>query len=182
MFIEGLPVRGVINYGKYFLRENCFAGKSIVEAYQLCKKIDLSACVLTEKASDEIHKFDKEILDGGAEPLQGVFLLEYLIPMTDGEIHLDALMSDAWVINENDISSCVMNSFWNHNKDISVSVRNKVINTEQWLTFLKMKIIEFENKKNLNQNVKLPLKSRNNKNTNENSEEKQNEKHSNKTT
>lgn len=33
LFISGLPLRGVINYGKYYLEKNCFAGRPIVEAY-----------------------------------------------------------------------------------------------------------------------------------------------------
>ena len=43
MFEEGLPVRGAISHGKYFVNEQSVAGKSIIDALSLAQKINLSA-------------------------------------------------------------------------------------------------------------------------------------------
>jgi len=56
MFDEGLPVRGVINTGDIYIKENCFAGKPIIDAYELSKKIKMSACVLHDDANVELKK------------------------------------------------------------------------------------------------------------------------------
>lgn len=56
MFEEGLPVRGVINTGDIYIKENCFAGKPIIDAYELSKKIKMAACILHKDANVELKK------------------------------------------------------------------------------------------------------------------------------
>ncbi len=45
LFNAGLPARGAIDYGKFFVQENCFAGRCIVKAYKLSSTIEMAACV-----------------------------------------------------------------------------------------------------------------------------------------
>src|SRR5437870_1541319 len=42
MFNFGLPLRGVITHGEFFVQNNCFAGKSIVGAYALSTSLDVA--------------------------------------------------------------------------------------------------------------------------------------------
>jgi hypothetical protein len=56
MFECGLPVRGVIEHGSFLIQDHFFAGRSIVSAYQLTNKLNLSACVFSKNAVEEREK------------------------------------------------------------------------------------------------------------------------------
>jgi len=92
MFQEGLPLRGVINYGKYIVKNNFFAGRPIIEAYKISKDLDFAACVLTLKAIKIFFK-DKNIL----EQSKGIRLilnpfLNYFVPKKGNKkIRMDTL-------------------------------------------------------------------------------------------
>lgn len=126
MFKKGLPLRGAIDFGKYVINGNSFAGIPIVNAYKLSNKLDMSVCVLTKDAA---HKLN--------ETFSG-FAIEYLIPTKDREEKLFTLGANPCDQNK-DIREQVLSSFWKHNKDIPLSVKSKVDNTVQWLTYLRMK-------------------------------------------
>jgi hypothetical protein len=139
MFLAGLPLRGVINYGKFFIKDNFFAGKCIIESYKLCQKLELSACVLTERASNEVDK-SSLIMKHFKQNFRNVFFYNYQIPIKHGTIQLDTLTAHTWTANPpKDFHSMVMDSFGNHNKDIPQAANIKITNTEQWLSFLGMK-------------------------------------------
>lgn len=134
LFRAGLPVRGAIEYGKFFVKDTCFAGRTIVTAYQLCSQLELAACVFSEVAANEVRRlreYDSLFCDS--------FLAEYLIPTKSGEKHLLAVMAHTYDHDSPDIHGEVMSSFWGNKKDVSLSARQKAQNTEQWLEFLKMK-------------------------------------------
>jgi hypothetical protein len=133
LFKAGLPTRGAIEYGKFFVKDTCFAGRTIVNAYQLCNQIELAACVLSETAANEFRRVER-IVDTGA--LYGTFIIEYLIPMKSGEKHLLTVMAHTYNIKAPDIHNEVMRAFWGNKKDISITARKKAENTEQWLEFL----------------------------------------------
>ncbi len=137
MFKVGLPVRGVIDYGKFYVKDNCFAGRTIVEAYQLCNQLDLAACVFNENAQKELNNIDAIYIKHVKTSIFNLWVSKYLIPKKDGESQCYVLTSH--VCNpDDDIRKQVLSAFWGHNKDIPRSVQNKISNTEQWLTFLKM--------------------------------------------
>lgn len=141
MFLAGLPLRGVINYGKFFIKDNFFAGKCIIESYKLCQKLELSACVLTEMASNEVDKSSMIMkpIDENFN-FRNVFFYNYQIPIKDGTIQLDTLTAHTWTADPpKDFHSMVMDSFGSHNKDIPQAANIKITNTEQWLSFLGMK-------------------------------------------
>ena len=56
LFRRGLPIRGAIACGEYSVQENCFVGRSIVDAYRLAQTINLSAVVLTSAAAAELDR------------------------------------------------------------------------------------------------------------------------------
>lgn len=100
----------------------------------------MSACVLTRDAAKEISKLKYEMRED--------YPIEYLIPTKEGDEKLFALNSNP-CNPDKDIREQVLSSFWKHNKDIPISVKSKVDNTVQWLTYLRMK--ENENKVGLTQ-------------------------------
>jgi len=134
LFRAGLPTRGAIDYGKFFIKDTCFAGRTIVTAYQLCSQIELSACVFSEVAAKEFIRLDM------ADHWLGMLVVEYLVPMKSGEKHLLAVMTNTYDLDSKDIHGDVMRAFWANKKDISLSARQKAQNTEQWLEFLKYRL------------------------------------------
>jgi hypothetical protein len=136
MFQNGLPVRGAIGYGPYFVKKTCFAGKPIVEAYRLTNSLDLSGCTLTPSACDQV----KKLLAGGTfkaacESINSL-LVEYLTPLKDSE-QKRLLMIDFSIPNYSttNIRQIVVESFHGHNKDIPKSAQAKIQNTEMMLRF-----------------------------------------------
>jgi hypothetical protein len=135
MFSKGLPLRGAIDFGKYIINGNSFVGSPIIEAYKLSNKLDLSACVLTRDAAKEISNLLYKMRED--------YPIEYLVPTKEGDEKLFTLNANP-CDPDKDIREQVLSSFWQHNKDIAKSVKSKVDNTVQWLTYLRMK--ENENK------------------------------------
>lgn len=130
LFRAGLPVRGAIEHGKFFIKDTCFAGRTIVTAYQLCSQLELAACVFSEGATNEFRRLQ------GYDSLYKSFVMEYLVPMKSGERHLLTVMAHTYNQDSPDIHAEVMRAFWGNAKDISLSARQKARNTEQWLDFL----------------------------------------------
>jgi hypothetical protein len=142
MFRNGLPVRGVINYGKFYLQDTCFAGRSIIEAYDLCNKLELAACILSPYAEAEL----KDIISkSNSFQTTKALVHEYLIPTKTGEFRYLVLSAHVYDIKDGNIMKQILSSFWGHNKDIPLSVQNKISNTEQWLNFIKIKKEELKN-------------------------------------
>lgn len=133
LFRAGLPTRGAIEHGKFFIKDTCFAGRTIVTAYQLCSQIELAACVFSEVAAKEFRRVESS---DPFNKLYGTFVVEYLVPMKSGEKHLLTVMAHTYNLDSPDIHGEVMRAFWGNTKDISHSARQKAQNTEQWLEFL----------------------------------------------
>jgi hypothetical protein len=130
-FQAGLPIRGAIDYGKFFIKDTCFAGRTIINAYQLCSQIEIAACVLTDDASKKLRQIKMD------DHLFALYIVEYLIPTKSGEKHMLTVRANTYK-NPADIHNEVMRAFWGNRKDISISARQKAQKTEQWLEFLMM--------------------------------------------
>jgi hypothetical protein len=46
MFDVGLPLRGGVSFGEFFIQDTYFAGQPIIDAYRHSESLDLSGCVL----------------------------------------------------------------------------------------------------------------------------------------
>jgi len=130
LFRAGLPVRGAIDFGKFFIKDTCFAGRTIVNTYQLCSQLEIAACVFSENATIEFRRL--ELFDYWMDNI----VSEYLIPMKSGERHLLTVRVYLFDNDSPDIHGEVMRAFWGNRKDISISARQKAKNTEQWLEYI----------------------------------------------
>jgi len=130
LFRAGLPARGAIDFGKFFIKDTCFAGRTIVNTYQLCSEIEMAACVFSDKATIEFRRL--EMFDYWLDNI----VVEYLVPMKSGERHLLTVRIYLFDSDSPDIHGEVMRAFWGNRKDIPLSVRQKAQNTEQWLEFI----------------------------------------------
>jgi len=65
MFRSGLPVRGAVDCGTFYLDGTCFAGKPIINCYRLAAQLNLSGVVLTETARGDFggHNTDIQSLE-----------------------------------------------------------------------------------------------------------------------
>lgn len=136
MFQEGLPLRGVVNYGKYIVVNNFFAGKPIIEAYNISKELEFAACVLTTKASKQFNK-TKEILQTKGMKLAIPSFLNYLVPMKKANQYMDVIRSRVFDCDGKEIKSKVKEAFGSHYKEIKNSTLKKLKNTVDWLIYLK---------------------------------------------
>lgn len=138
MFENGLAIRGVLHAGEFYVENSCFAGKAIVEAYDFEQDLELSACIYSEKAFDEILELSKEY-----EHLRSILItnaIPYLVPRKRidskrirviNPLSLSIDTSPLYI--QKDIQQFVHESFWKHDKDITESAKNKLTNTIQFL-------------------------------------------------
>jgi hypothetical protein len=139
MFEFGLPLRGIITKGSFFVEKTCFAGNSIVQAYKLVCDLNLAAVVITPEAKEWSETAIPE------NQTEGVFHCPYLVPFkSKGETKLNVLiLSDAIMTSKNswdgDLRQVVHDCFWRHEKDIGAGVAEKIENTEKLLRFFKYK-------------------------------------------
>ena len=143
LFMFGLPTRGCVEYGEFYIAKNTFAGKPIIRAYKNSESIDLSACMVSESVITE--SFMKNGVD--------IILLEHLIPKKNNEEkgylinHLieDGDESEMLHIILSDPTQFVVKSFSAYNKHIGISVHKKITNTEM---FIRLCIIQRMDEKN----------------------------------
>jgi len=74
MFEIGLPVRGALHIGDVLISKRCFAGKTIVEAYELAKKFQIAGTVISEQANTFI--FDRFPTEGGFQMMFKNLIIE----------------------------------------------------------------------------------------------------------
>jgi len=138
MFEQGLPVKGAIDCGQFFVKDHCFAGKTIVNAYDLANDLELSGCVLTPHASDRVKEALQSANDTALKSFFDEILFEYLTPLKGSEEKMLTII-DLPILTNNfheDLKQIVVNSFQAHNKDIPGEAYTKVRNTEMMLRFL----------------------------------------------
>ena len=131
-FDNGLPLRGAIDFGDFFLSSQCFAGKPIIDCYRLASRLQLVGCAITHKCAAHIRELAKKtnrpevatnlmfpclaILKGGTT--EKYIMLDWYFPYAD------------WDPIEQDVRSSIIKSFHAHNKDISPEAMQKIDNTE----------------------------------------------------
>lgn len=126
LFDNGLPLRGAIAVGEYYVEDYCFAGKPIVEAHELGDLLQLSGCALAANARKHILG-DKESAE---------IFFEYPAPLKGGE------KEDLFMLNFRpsfsrealaDTRSFVEHQFSAHKKPKGDGVDEKIHNTVAFL-------------------------------------------------
>jgi hypothetical protein len=131
MFKHGLPLRGGISYGEYYIEGNCLAGRPVVEAFDLCNKIQLVGCGLTLQAEKELPRSRV----GGIDAF-GAVLTNYAVPLKGMKPQHMKLLNWAFPggsllepLGEN-FREQIIEAFLSHGKQIPTEVYEKVNNTE----------------------------------------------------
>lgn len=124
LFWAGLPVRGALALGDYFVENHmgsvCLAGRPIIEAYKLADCVDLAACVVAPSA----------------EPMftSGPGFFEYPVPLKGRKEKMIMLNHYASSWAERELSrEVMMKMFGAHNKHVDIEVLSKVNNTLEFL-------------------------------------------------
>lgn len=139
MFEFGLPVRGVITKGKFIMKDSCYTGKPLIDAYNLANILDLSVCVITNIAYEEVEnlvQFIKKIDVVLSRILQNAFEY-YLVPKKNEEapeklftLNLFCYLG-VWKFYEfskTDVKQMILDAFSKHNKSITEREQKKVRN------------------------------------------------------
>jgi len=146
MFQFGLPCRAAISIGKFLVIQNCFAGRSIVDAYGLAKHIDLAAAILSNEAGELFRSLLSTVREGKHPPVFDELVVDYLVPFKGGQEKRFATLNYLQFMQresedtsslQNDLVQMVYRSFWGHNKEIPSDASRKAKNTEQYFRFLK---------------------------------------------
>lgn len=141
-FRKGIPLRGSLSYGEYFVSQNTFAGRPLVDCYRLGNSLEISGCVLTKELTEVmrvVNNFDKEYSSRFVE----IFYTPYLVPLKNNiaeKIHIINWITSLGELEEtiqNDVRQYVYESFKYHNKDIMPVVMNKIENTEMTIRYLR---------------------------------------------
>ncbi|MHA2032708.1 MAG: hypothetical protein ACW99Q_25340, partial [Candidatus Kariarchaeaceae archaeon] len=67
MFDKGLPLRGALSYGDFFIQDTYFAGQPIIESYQASESLELSGCVLTKSFENILNELENYIIQNKYE-------------------------------------------------------------------------------------------------------------------
>ena len=143
MFDVGLPLRGGISFGEFFIHDTFFSGRPIIDAYQHSESLQLSGCVLAPSAEDlyrqmKQHATDQD-LDGSIRGMLDQLCVDYLIPKKRDRVETGPMLN--WVnlpmrFFEGlppDLRQYVYSSFVAHNKDVVPAVQPKIENTEAFV-------------------------------------------------
>ncbi len=143
-FDAGLPMRGAIDTGEFYVKGNTFAGKPIINSYRLAEQLDFSGCVLTPAAGNFLMSM-YSVLPAEQGFKQGSYILmPYLVPLKNNEY--DRLLVLNWMVPENNLLSkpCpddfrqyVNTAFHEHNKEVDHTVAKKIDNTERMIRWMK---------------------------------------------
>jgi hypothetical protein len=123
---EGLPARGAIARGEFFIEKNSFVGKPIVEAYELANALELSGCVIAPTAEAEFV--------GQDDPLK--LLFQYPVPLKENQkqdLYTLNLCFSLLVNDSEDPRQFAIKQFGRHNKNIGPDVIGKLNNTVVFL-------------------------------------------------
>jgi len=143
MFDVGLPLRGGVSFGEFFIQGTYFAGQPIIDAYRHSESLDLSGCVLAPSVERMYDQMRQHAADEGFEESVHAMLdqlcVSYHIPKKGDRVETGLMVN--WVNLPMrsfeglppDIREYVYSSFVAHNKDVVPAVQPKIDNTEAFV-------------------------------------------------
>jgi hypothetical protein len=159
MFKAGLPLRGAISEGDFFIRKHCFVGKPISDCHDLAEKTAWTGCVITTPVGEKLQKMWRMPGHNWKTIMEQV-CLKYPVPLKNAKKRARYLVIKWFHLNrwtmtdETDprISVEVNRSFRSHGKKIGRKEIEKVENTKAFL--------EFVDSVYVNSNKKIPSSKR----------------------
>ncbi|MBC2703518.1 hypothetical protein [Desulfobacula sp.] len=135
MFMHGLPLRGAVDFGDYYINKNCFAGFPIVDTYKLSNMLELSACVVSKELEEKLNKNDfLKFFKHYSSPKRD-YLYSYLVPLKDKEEQYQTIAYAPPLLEGENLRQSILSSFGKHNKTIPLAIQDKIRNTEQYFYF-----------------------------------------------
>ena len=131
-FVNGIPLRGAVHYGDYLTYKNSFAGKGIIDAYELGESVDLSVIVLSDEAVTELQK-----LEQFGKLLGTSHICKSIIPTSDGDKRKYVVATNKTFHSSETVEDAVYRSFGDHNKDLPSSMMGKLNNTIKHQYYIK---------------------------------------------
>ncbi len=143
MLDVGLPLRGGISFGEFFIHDTYFSGRPIIDAYQHAENLELSGCVLAPSVEHLYGQLQQYAIDqdheGSLRGLLDQLCVGYLIPKKHDQVEPGSMVN--WVklpvrffeALPSDLRGYVYSSFVAHNKDVVPAVQPKIDNTEAFV-------------------------------------------------
>ena len=143
MFDVGLPLRGGVSFGEFFIQDTYFAGQPIIDAYRHAESLDLSGCVLAPSVERMYGEMQQHAADAGFEESVHAMLdqlcVSYHIPKKHDRVEPGLMVNRvnlpmrAFEGLPSDLREYVYSSFVAHNKDVAPAVQPKIDNTEAFV-------------------------------------------------
>jgi len=131
MIESGLPIRGAISFGTYFVSDRSFAGKPFVRAYKASIDLDWAGVVLLDEAS---HKFEDDKITE-----QNIFALKFCVPAKHNSNESKYCINWPAALDQSlHPRQFLLESFLKHGKTWSPKLITKLTNTEAFMTYSHM--------------------------------------------
>ena len=82
LFIKGLPLRGAIHFGEYYVDGHCFVGSPIVSAHRDASEQNWAGCAVDDTIRQHYRRFLR--LTGADKPTARQILVDYPVPTRRG--------------------------------------------------------------------------------------------------
>ena len=134
-FDAGLPLRGAIDFGRYYLSGHCFAGKPIINAYRASMGLQAAGCVLSDYSQTNFLKYYHGAL---SEMVYRMYVFTHRMRDKGGNDIAYSLVDwfrpfKDWAPEVTDIEEYVRTAFRAHGKIISSDVEMKVEGTRSMI-------------------------------------------------
>lgn len=135
-FKKGIPVRGAMNCGKFYLEESCFAGKPLIECYRVGQSLDFSGCAMLTDLENVCREYENNGSDFNI--LTTPLAMKHYCPLKSEKFKEMYIVTWGHYMIKDDIRQVVYEGYKMHNKDIGIGVARKIENTEYILRTIKM--------------------------------------------
>ena len=138
-FEKGFPMRGCIDIGSFYLNKNIFAGETIINCFTESERINFSGVVLTDNSLKTLENRNTPAVNLFMEHF---IVKKYLVPMNNNTEDYKNLIK--WTIKRGnniitDLRQTIFEAFHAHNKEVNLSVMEKIKNTEKIIRYFNIK-------------------------------------------
>ena len=134
LFAAGLPARGAIAKGEFYVEGATFAGKAIVEAYEFANTMEMAGCIVIPTAESEFENIS-DVLN---------LRMRYEVPLKGHQRQELLTLNLCFTLlagSSEDARAFTIKQFGQHNKNIGPEVIGKVNNTANFLVQARKEIV-----------------------------------------